>query len=561
MNSGAGGMAVGNRATEEEAAATPLLRIRGLRVSYRTSRTAIEAVRGVDLTIRPGEVVALVGESGSGKSTIAHAIMGMLPGGARLDAGRIEYEGEDIAHVTEKRLRSLRGRAIGLIPQDPRASLNPVMRVGRQVAEALLVHDLGGSRSSAAAQAVDLLAQVGLDHPALRAEQYPHEMSGGMCQRVLIAIALACRPHLIMADEPTSALDVTVQRRILDHIGELTRNAGTAMLLITHDLALAADRAQRIAVMSGGQIVEQGLTRQVLRSPAHPYTSRLLLSAPSLSPTYRTNPRAAPQPTAPSDLLVVDDIVKDFHLPGTGDGPRHIRAVDHISFHVRRGETFAVVGESGSGKSTMARMLLRLTPVTAGRIVFDDEDVTDLHGERLRRLRQRIQLIYQNPYTSLQPRFTVREIVEEPLRSFRRGGRAERCRRVSDLIEQVALPSSVLRRKPAELSGGQRQRVAIARALALEPELVVCDEAVSALDVSVQAQILDLLVSLQNGLGLSYVFISHDLAVVRKIADRVAVMRAGRIVETGTTESVLSGSRHPYTRELLAAVPGAAFTS
>ncbi|MFB6832196.1 dipeptide ABC transporter ATP-binding protein [Streptomyces hydrogenans] len=539
-----------------------LLAVRDLTITYATRAGPVPAVRGVDLIVRPGEVLALVGESGSGKSTTAHAVLGLLPPGARVDGGTIRYAGTDLAAADESVLRAHRGRAIGLVPQDPAVSLNPVQRVGSQVAEVLLLHGLAADRDTAHARAAELLGEAGLDRPRDRARQYPHELSGGMRQRVLIAIALAARPRLLVADEPTSALDVTVQRTILDHLDTLTRTSETAVLLITHDLGVAADRAGRVAVMARGRVVETGPTDEVLTSPRHPYTKTLLAAAPAFAPARRTPSGTAkardggtPAP-APADLLTAENLVKEYPHRRTGRHTPPPPAVDGVSLRVARGETLALVGESGSGKSTTARLLLRLTDPTAGRITFDGQDVTRLRGAALRALRRRLQIVYQNPYTSLDPRLPVAEIVAEPLRAFRVAGRAERARRVAVLLDRVHLPADVARRRPAELSGGQRQRVAIARALALRPDLVVCDEPVSALDVSAQAHVLDVLAELQREDGLSYLFITHDLAVVRRIAHRVAVMRHGRIVETGPVETVFTEPREAWTRALLDAVPG-----
>ncbi len=431
-------------------------------------------------------------------------------------------------------------------------------RIGEQVAEVLRIHRLAGRRTAALA-AVEILARAGLPDPATHARQYPHELSGGMRQRVLIAIAIAANPKLIIADEPTSALDVTVQKVILDHLQQLTEESGTAVLLVTHDLGVAADRADRIAVMSQGRIVETGSAEAVLRRPQQPYTIRLLASAPSLT-TAAARTDARP-PTVPEDpdrapLVQVRDLVKEFRLPAAAGGARILRAVDGVSFTIPKGQTLALVGESGSGKSTTARLVLRLVDPTSGQILLDGADVTTVRGAGVRQLRRRAQLVYQNPYASLDPRLSVAEVIVEPLRAFGIGDRATRLATARGLLDRVALPAAALGRRPVELSGGQRQRVAIARALALSPDLVVCDEPVSALDVSVQAQVLDLLLELQEQLGVAYLFISHDLAVVRQIAHRVAVMRHGSIVEEGTVGELFADPQHEYTRALLAAIPG-----
>ncbi|MFD4601074.1 dipeptide ABC transporter ATP-binding protein [Streptomyces sp. NPDC058464] len=549
---------------------TPLLEIRGLSVSYRTRGGTVSAVRGVDLDVWPGQVTAVVGESGSGKSTTAHAVIRLLAANGTIDAGTARFGRHDLATLSEAELRTVRGARIGLVPQDPTVSLNPVKRIGEQVAEVLLIHGLA-TRRAAAAEAVAVLDRAGLPDAAVRARQYPHELSGGMRQRALIAVAIAAKPQLIIADEPTSALDVTVQRVILDHLQHLTEESGTAILLVTHDLGVAADRAQRLVVMDQGRVVEAGETRTVLADPRHEYTRRLLASAPSLTTARPRTPvsaallstaaiSAAQVSAAPADpsppLVEVRNLVKEFRLPRAGGAARTLRAVDDVSLTLRRGRTLALVGESGSGKSTTARLVLRLAEATSGQVLFDGTDVTTAKGAEVRQLRRRAQLVYQNPYASLDPRLSIGEVITEPLRAFKVGDRASRLDRARELLDRVALPAATLERRPAELSGGQRQRVAIARALALSPDLVVCDEPVSALDVSVQAQVLDLLAELQADTGVAHLFISHDLAVVRQIAHQVAVMKAGRVVESGPPEDLFSEPRHAYTRELLAAIPG-----
>lgn len=525
---------------------SPILEVANLRVAYGDST----AVNGVSLTVDRGEVVAVVGESGSGKSTTAHAIIGLLAGSGHVTAGTVQFDGNRIDDASEKTLDRLRGAHIGLVPQDPTTSLNPVLRIGDQVAEVLRVHGLATKRS-AKIEAIRILTEAGIDNPEVRARQYPQDLSGGQRQRVLIGIALACKPELVIADEPTSALDVTVQRRILDHLDARIAETGAAVLLITHDLGVAADRADRLVVMSKGEIVETGLTAEVLANPQHEYTKSLLAAAPSLS----TRLRPAREAAAP--ILTATEVSKTFRI---GRGVT-LDAVESASLTVERGRTLSLVGESGSGKSTLARIAIGLETPTSGSVTFSPGesggiDVASLRGSALRALRRRVQIVYQNPYASLNPKLHVEQIIREPLDAFRVGSGAERSARVAELLDQVALPNDYLGRRPSELSGGQRQRVAIARALALRPELVVLDEPVSALDVSVQAQILDLLDELQTGLDLSYLFISHDLAVVRQISDTVAVMQAGSIVEYGPTAQIFDSPQREYTRELLAAIPG-----
>jgi peptide/nickel transport system ATP-binding protein len=520
----------------------PLLEVTGLDVCFGDAA----AVRGVDLAVRAGQTVAIVGESGSGKSTTAAAILGLLPPGGRITAGRIEFDGVDLTSAGRRQLRATRGSGIGYVPQDPMTNLNPVWRIGFQVREALRANNI--SRGAA-----ELLADAGMPDPAHRARQYPHQLSGGMCQRALIAIGLAGRPRLLIADEPTSALDVTVQRRVLDHLQQLAGDLGTAVLLITHDLALAAERAERLIVMHQGQVVEADAAQAILHDPQHPYTQRLVAAVPSLRPA------PAKEPVAQSpDAIVASGLTKIYRSShGAPWRTTEVRAVDDVSFRLRRGTTLAVAGESGSGKSTLARMVLGLLQSDSGTVLFDGRDTASFNRRQTFAFRRKVQPVFQNPYGSLDPMYSVARIIEEPLRIHRIGDRHQRRQAVLELAEQVALPASLLNRRPRELSGGQRQRVAIARALALKPEVVVCDEAVSALDVVVQAQILDLLAELQAELGLTYLFISHDLAVIRQIADEVMVMRAGRVVEHAATEDVFTRPQHEYTRQLLTAIPRA----
>ncbi|MCZ9632942.1 dipeptide ABC transporter ATP-binding protein [Rhodococcus sp. BH5] len=520
-----------------------LLSVTDLQIAY----GAEPAVSGVSFTVGRGEVVAVVGESGSGKSTTAHAILGLLAGSGHVTGGTVEFEGEQIDSYSDRAWQRIRGARIGLVPQDPTTSLNPVTRIGDQVAEVLRIHGLA-DRRKARLDAVEVLERAGIDRPEIRARQYPHELSGGMRQRVLIGIALVANPALVIADEPTSALDVTVQRRILDHLDERIAESGAAVLLITHDLGVAADRADRILVMQGGRIVESGRTADILDNPRDEYTKKLLSSAPSLS----SGPVVRPVRQDTSPLLTLTGITKHFNV-GRGSS---ITAVNEVSLTVPRGQTVSLVGESGSGKSTTARIAVRLEQADTGTITFDGQDITKVKGSDLRELRRRVQLVYQNPYASLDPKLSVQDIVAEPLRAFKVGGRSQQQTRAAELLDQVALPEQFLSRKPAELSGGQRQRVAIARALALKPDLLVLDEPVSALDVSVQAQILALLDELQRELGLTYLFISHDLAVVRQISDVVGVMQAGRLLEIGTTTEIFDNPRNEYTRTLLDAIPG-----
>ncbi|SIR94972.1 dipeptide ABC transporter ATP-binding protein [Williamsia sterculiae] len=544
----------------------PLLEVSDLSVAFGDS----EAVSGVNLTIYPGQTVAIVGESGSGKTTTANAVLNLLPGSGRVTAGSISFDGTDLTTASKKQVDALRGSAIGLVPQDPMSNLNPLWKIGFQVREALEANNVAKG-AAAKKRAAELLTEAGMRDAEARMNQYPHEFSGGMRQRALIAIGLSCRPKLLVADEPTSALDVTVQRQILDHLDSLTAELGTSVLLITHDLGLAAERASHLVVMYRGKVVESGPALDILRNPQHEYTRRLVSAAPSLASErlsaadvraevveHATEVAdAEASDDARRELLVVDHLHKEFPIRGSVPWKtKTLLAVNDVSFAIRRGTTTAIVGESGSGKSTVAQMVLGLLPPTKGDVRFDGTDVRSFKGKGALAFRRRVQPIFQNPYGSIDPLFSIYRVIEEPLRIHGIGSTKEREARVRDLLEKVSLPSSVMKRFPNELSGGQRQRVAIARALALEPELIVCDEAVSALDVLVQAQILGLLNELQADLGLTYLFITHDLAVVKQIADNVVVMEQGAVVEYADTDSVFDNPTQDYTRRLLDAIPG-----
>ncbi|WP_258066896.1 ABC transporter ATP-binding protein [Arthrobacter sp. GMC3] len=527
----------------------PVLELRNLSVSYADGhRTLRRVVHDVSLSVAPGEVLALVGESGSGKSTTAQAVIGLLAGNGRIDGGAIMLNGTDISGWSQKRLEAIRGQKISLIPQDPTSSLNPVLTVGAHVDEVLRLHTKL-PKDQRRQRVLELLERVGIPDPSRRAKQFAHELSGGMKQRVLIAAAIALQPQLIIADEATSALDVTVQQRILDLVDDLRTEFGTAVLFVTHDLGVAADRADRIVVLKGGQVQEHGTTADVLRTPSSPYTRQLLADAPSILTGNAREFRAG----GADNAVEVRNLVQDFP---TGRNLPDFRAVDDVSFNVPRGTTHAIVGESGSGKTTTARALAGFHRPTEGTIVIAGQDVTGLDAKGLRRFRQQVQLVYQNPFTSLDPRQTIARIIEEPLLNFGTIPKPRRKEVVKELLERVRLPEALLHKHPHELSGGQRQRVAIARALVLKPQVLILDEAVSALDVTVQSQILALLEDLQQELELSYVFITHDLAVVRQIADTVSVMSGGRQVEIGTVSEVFANPQHPYTQALINAIPG-----
>jgi len=531
-----------------------LLEVRGLAVEFHTAQGTVHALAGVDYHLDRGETLAILGESGSGKSVSASAIMNILdvpPG--YITGGEILLEGKNLLEMSAAERRRINGERIAMIFQDPLAHLNPVYSAGFQIEEALRAHKSMSARD-ARSRAITLLEHVGIPDPARRIDDYPHQFSGGQRQRVMIAMALALRPDVLIADEPTTALDVTVQAQILELLKQLQAETGMGLLLITHDLGVVADVADRVVVMHRGRIGEGGSVRDVFKAPSQDYTRRLLAAIPGRGPH---DPARAPRADAP--LLEVRELCK--HFPVTAGLMRRetgevVRALDGVSFEVGAGETLGIVGESGSGKSTLARTLLRLEQPTSGEARFHGDRIFALDAERLRAFRRAFQVVFQDPFASLNPRMTVLDIVSEPW-AIHKGvlPRARWRDKAAELLERVGMESSHLRRYPHQFSGGQRQRIAIARALALEPELIICDEAVSALDVSIQAQVIELLKELRDALGLSYLFIAHDLAVVRDLADRVAVMQRGKIVELGTCEQIFERPEHPYTRTLLAASP------
>ncbi len=530
----------------------PVLEVSDLRVAFGHPPAERDVLHGISFHVGAGETLALVGESGSGKSVTALAIMGLLPKPvAKVTGGTIRLLRQDIGALPAEALRRLRGDRMAMIFQEPMTALNPVLSIGRQLTEGPVAHKRASGRE-ALAEAERMLVRVGIADAAQCLRRYPHELSGGMRQRVMIAAAMMMRPALLIADEPTTALDVTVQAQILDLLRDLTRETGMALVLVTHDMGVVAEMADRVLVMREGASVEQAETRRLFAAPAEPYTRRLLAAVPRID-TGKAAVAAAVAPDSP--VLEARHLVKSFGGTGLFGRGRATRALDDVSLHLGRGEILAVVGESGSGKSTLGRALARLMEVEAGSVHFEDQDLTRLSGGALQRRRAGIQMIFQDPYASLNPRFTIGQTIAEPMLIHGHARRADARDKAEALLERVQLDRSMALRYPHEFSGGQRQRVAIARALAAQPRVIIADEPTSALDVSVQAQILDLLGELRTAHGLSFLFISHDLAVVRRIADRVAVMRAGRILETGPTAAVLEAPAHLYTRALLSAAP------
>ncbi|MFY3978902.1 ABC transporter ATP-binding protein [Achromobacter xylosoxidans] len=548
---------------------TPLLAVRGLDVDIAGDSGMTHAVKRLQLAISQRETFALVGESGCGKSMTALALLRLLPDAGRIVGGQIDLDGEDLNRLPESAMRGVRGGRIGIIFQEPSTSLNPVMRVGDQIIETLAAHTpLRGA--AARARAIGWLRRVGIPEPERRVDDYPFQFSGGQKQRVMIAIALAAEPLLLIADEPTTALDVTVQAQVLDLLAGIQREIGMAVLLITHDLAVVRNVAHHVALMRGGEIVESASAEEFFRAPKHPYARQLFDAIPTfekrgvpLSQAGRAaqaRDAARKRPREPGVVLDVQDL--KVHYP-VRKGPLRrvaswVKAVDGVTFTLRAGETLALLGESGCGKTTTGKALLRLIDGAriSGRAMLQGQDLLTADRARLQRLRQDIQIVFQDPYASLDPRMRVGDILDEGLESLRRGmGARERRDRAVRLVERVGLPANTLARYPHEFSGGQRQRIAIARALAVEPKVLICDEPTSALDVSVQAQILDLLRELQDELGIAYLFITHNFGVVEYLADRIAVMDGGRIVELGEADAVLHAPRQDMTRRLLDAVP------
>lgn len=531
-----------------------VLTVEGLTVDYRIGRRRERALHAVSLTVPAGAVTAVIGESGSGKSTLAHAIVRLLPHNAEVTAGSVQFGGMDLLRAPERMLRGVRGRDIGFVPQDPVSSLNPTATIGKQLREAYTLAGRTAATEEIDAAIVDDLAAVGLSNPAALLDRYPHELSGGMRQRVLVSMAFSQRPRLVIADEPTSALDVLVGAEVMRSIHDIRRRSDTAVVLVTHDLALAAANAEHVVVMSNGRVVETGRTEEVFANPQHDYTRELVGSsvrlaggrAVSIPQLYQARAASTRRPhtTQAEPIVAIEKVSKRFGATV---------AVDEVSLTVRRGATLALVGESGSGKTTLSRIVLGLERPSSGRVRVFGDDVIELSRRQLRQLRRNVQIVYQSPFASLNPRLSVEQIIAEPLQAYRVGDRRQRAERVRELLDTVQLPAGYAARLPGELSGGQRQRVAIARALALRPALVVLDEPVSALDATIQSQVLDVLKTVQSEFGVTYVLVTHDLSVVVDMAEDIAVMRRGRIVEQGPAAEVVLSPQDPYTKALLSA--------
>jgi peptide/nickel transport system ATP-binding protein len=558
-----------------------ILSIKNLTIEFKTEDETVRAVKKLNLDIPRGKTVGLVGESGSGKSVTSLAIMGLIPcPPGNITEGEILFKGEDLTKMSQDKMRKIRGNKIAMIFQEPMTSLNPVYTVGNQIDEVLILHQ-GKSKKEARTRTIELLDEVGIPNPPESVDKYPHQMSGGQKQRVMIAMAMACEPELLICDEPTTALDVTIQKQVLELMFELQRKHGMSMLFITHDLAVIADIADEVAVMFRGDLVEENTTKELFENPKHPYTKGLLACRPSLV----ENPKRlmtvedfvtegalenldplkkeikVARPINEQDnpvILEVKDFKKFFPIKGGlfGKTVDHFKAVNDVNIKVRKGRTLGLVGESGCGKTTLGRAILRLIEPTAGEVFYHGNDITKISPEEMRLLRRKMQIIFQDPYSSLNPRMTIGDIITEPMVIHGIGGtKKERYATAADLLEKVGLKGDHLNRYPHEFSGGQRQRICIARALGLRPEFIICDESVSALDVSVQAQVLNLLQDLQDELGLTYIFISHDLSVVKYISDEICVMNKGEIVEYATSDEIYKNPKDPYTQRLLSAIP------
>jgi len=559
-----------------------LVQVRNLSVEFRTDEGIVKAVKNISFDIPRGKTVGLVGESGSGKSVTSLAAMRLIPNPpGKITSGEIWLDGQDLLKLTEPEMRKVRGNKISMIFQEPMTSLNPVFTVGDQIAETLILHQKL-SKNAALEKSLDLLRQVGIPNPEERIKSYPHEMSGGQRQRVMIAMAIACEPDLLIADEPTTALDVTIQKQILDLLADLQKKMGMSILFITHDLGVIADIADEVVVMYRGDIVEKGTAMQLFKEPKHPYTKGLLACRPSLEKNPRRLPVVSDFMTVdgkekPVDLSVlkqgkqtrviadnqpvllqIKNVKKHFPLKKGffGGVTNWVKAVDDVTLTVRRGRTLGLVGESGCGKTTLGRTILRLVEPTDGKIMYGETDITGLNREDMRAMRRKMQIIFQDPYASLNPRMTIGAALMEPMIIHGLGSSSdERLEMAGQLMQKVNLDRNMLNRYPHEFSGGQRQRICIARALAVKPEFIICDESVSALDVSIQAQILNLLLDLQEEMNLTYVFISHDLAVVKFISDEVAVMYNGKVVEMNDAIGIYENPQHDYTKKLLSAIP------
>jgi peptide/nickel transport system ATP-binding protein len=540
-----------------EAAATkrPVVSVRNLTVDFPLRRGNFRAVEDVSFDIMPGEVLGVVGESGAGKSMTGSAIIGLIEPPGRITGGEILLDGRRIDNLPPEEMQKLRGKRIGMVFQDPLTSLNPLYRIGDQIVETIRRH-LPVSEAEARERAIGLLREAGIPSPEDRIDSYPHQFSGGMRQRVVIALALAAEPELIIADEPTSALDVSVQAQIIKVLKRLCESRGAAVMLITHDMGVIAETADRMIVMNKGRIVETGKVGDIIKRPKEDYTIRLIKAIPSITDPIRVHAK----PVVQKPLVEVKHLVRDFDLSGSlldrlfrRGGGKVVHAVDDVSFSIRKGSTYGLVGESGSGKSTCARMMVGLIPPTSGEVLLDGKDIWQAGAAERRR---KVQMIFQDPYASLNPRWRVGDIIAEPIKALGlASGRSEIEGRVADLLERVRLDAAAMRKFPHEFSGGQRQRIAIARALSSQPQFIVCDEPTSALDVSVQAQVLDLMKRLQDEFGLTYLLISHNLAVVRTMADDVGVLNKGRLVEQGPVDQVFDAPKDEYTRMLLSSVP------